>query len=79
MTELLELKQDDRILEIGTGSGYAAAILSQIVDEVYTVERHRSLADEAKEKFRQMGYDNIYVRHGDGTLGWPEYANATDA
>jgi protein-L-isoaspartate(D-aspartate) O-methyltransferase len=73
MTELLELKQDDRVLEIGTGSGYAAAILSQIVDEVYTVERHQSLANEAKEKFRDMGYDNIYVSHGDGTLGWPEH------
>ncbi len=72
MTEMLELEKDDRVLEIGTGSGYAAAILSRIVDEVYTIERHKSLADEAEEKFRRLGYDNIHVLHGDGTLGWPE-------
>ncbi len=74
MTQMLELKPGDRVLEVGTGSGYAAAILSRIVDEVFTVERHKSLADDAKEKFRQLGYDNIHVLHGDGTLGWPEHA-----
>ncbi|MFO8085944.1 MAG: protein-L-isoaspartate(D-aspartate) O-methyltransferase [Desulfobacterales bacterium] len=74
MTQLLELKRDDRVLEIGTGSGYAAAILSRIVDEVYTIERHKSLADEARKKFQRLGYDNIHVHHGDGTLGWPEHA-----
>ncbi len=74
MTQLLELDKDDRVLEVGTGSGYAAAILSRIVDDVYTVERHRSLADAAKEKFDRLGYGNIHVLHGDGTLGWPENA-----
>ncbi len=74
MTEMLELKPEDRVLEVGTGSGYAAAILSRMVDEVYTIERHKSLADSAREKFRQLGYDNIHVLHGDGTLGWAEHA-----
>jgi len=74
MTELLEPSENDRVLEIGTGSGYAAAILSRIVSEVYTVERYEDLAAEAEEKFRRLGYDNIHVLHSDGTLGWPENA-----
>lgn len=74
MTEELELEGDERVLDIGTGSGYAAAVLSRIAEEVYTVERHASLVQEAEERFRQLGYDNIHVRHGDGTLGWPEKA-----
>ncbi len=74
MTEMLELNKGDRVLDIGTGSGYAAAILSRIVDEVYSIERHGFLAESAKEILRRLGYNNIYVRHGDGTLGWPEYA-----
>jgi protein-L-isoaspartate(D-aspartate) O-methyltransferase len=74
MTEALELSPDDRVLEIGTGSGYAAAVLAQIVQEVYTVERHPSLARKARERCRRLGYDNIQVRHGDGTLGWEEHA-----
>jgi len=74
MTELLEPSEKDRVLEIGTGSGYAAAILSRIVAEVYTVERHKDLAIEAEEKFGRLGYDNIHVLHADGTLGWPEHA-----
>jgi protein-L-isoaspartate(D-aspartate) O-methyltransferase len=74
MTQLLELDKDDRVLEIGTGSGYAAAILGQIVDTVYTVERHPSLAEKARETFRRLGYDNIHVHQGDGSLGWPEHA-----
>src|SRR2546421_612789 len=64
----------DAVLEIGTGSGYAAAVLSMIADQVYTVERHPELADLAKKRFRELGYDNIEVRIGDGTLGWPEAA-----
>jgi protein-L-isoaspartate(D-aspartate) O-methyltransferase len=74
MTEMLELKKEDRVLEIGTGSGYAAAILSCIVDEVYTIERHRHLAESAKKVLRRLGYENIHVRHGDGSHGWPEHA-----
>ena len=74
MTEMLELKKGDRGLEIGTGAGYAAAVLSRIVDEVYTVERHQKLAESAKDAFRRVGYDNIHVRHGDGSRGWLEHA-----
>ncbi len=74
MTELMELSRGARILEIGTGSGYAAAILSRMVDEVFTVERHRNLAEAAKERFQRLGYENIHVIHGDGTLGLPEHA-----
>lgn len=74
MAEALELKTDDRVLEIGTGSGYAAAILNFIAKEVYTVERYANLAREAEYKFRTLGYNKIHVVHGDGSLGWPEYA-----
>lgn len=74
MTELLELSGNERVLEIGTGSGYAAAILSRIVREVFTVERHRRLVKEADERFRRLGYNNIRIFHGDGTLGLPDYA-----
>src|SRR5258707_6607052 len=68
------VKPGDRVLEIGTGSGYAAAVLSRIAGKVYTVERHSALADTAKQRFAQLGHRNIEVRHGDGTLGWPEAA-----
>jgi len=68
------VKPGDRVLEIGTGSGYAAAVLSRIAGKVYTVERHDALADTAKQRFAQVGHRNIEVRHGDGTLGWPEAA-----
>ncbi len=74
MTQALELKPEDRVLEIGTGSGYASAILSCIANEVFTVERHRVLAESAQEKFKVLGYTNVHVLCGDGTLGWPDYA-----
>lgn len=74
MAEALELLPDERILEIGAGSGYAAAILSQIAKEVFTIERHPVLADAATERLMRLGYDNVHVRCGDGTLGWPEQA-----
>jgi len=74
MLEALELKEADRVLEIGTGSGYAAAVLSQIVEQVFTIERHAELANAAQVRFRQLGYKNIQVRIGDGTLGWSEHA-----
>lgn len=72
MTEAAEVKQDAIVLEIGTGSGYAAAILSRIASKVYTVERIESLGETAKKRFNELGYDNIEVKIGDGTLGWPE-------
>ncbi len=74
MTEALQLHGGERVLEIGTGSGYAAAILAEIAAEVFTVERVKELADQAAESLRDRGYVNAHVRHGDGTLGWPERA-----
>ncbi|MCO5296306.1 MAG: protein-L-isoaspartate(D-aspartate) O-methyltransferase [Fimbriimonadaceae bacterium] len=74
MIEALELHSGARVLEIGTGSGYAAAILSHLAAEVYTVERHGSLATDAAALFEELGYGNVHVLHGDGTLGWPEHA-----
>jgi len=74
MTETLQLKGSERVLEIGTGSGYAAAILGEIAGEVFTVERVKELADRAAEVLVEQGYANTHVRHGDGTLGWPEHA-----
>jgi protein-L-isoaspartate(D-aspartate) O-methyltransferase len=74
MTEALQLKGGERVLEIGTGSGYAAAILAEIAGEVFTVERVKELADRAAETLRDQGYVNAHVRHGDGTLGWAERA-----
>ncbi|MCF8080013.1 MAG: protein-L-isoaspartate(D-aspartate) O-methyltransferase [Desulfobacterales bacterium] len=74
MIERLELTPEDTVLEIGTGSGYGAAILSRIANTVYTVERHASLAEAAREKLEKLGYDNIHVVVGDGSLGWPEHA-----
>jgi len=74
MTEAAELKPDDRVLEIGTGSGYQAAVLAEIVKEVYTIEILKPLADSAREKLERLGYRNIKVKWGDGYKGWPEYA-----
>ncbi|MFW6083906.1 MAG: protein-L-isoaspartate(D-aspartate) O-methyltransferase [Gemmatimonadota bacterium] len=74
MIQALELEGGERVLDIGTGSGYAAAVLSRIADEVYTIERHRELHELAAQRFEELGYDNIRARHGDGTLGWPEAA-----
>lgn len=74
MTQLLELKGSERVLEIGTGSGYQAAVLAELAKEVYTVERIRPLAETAIGRFRDLGYDNVFVKVDDGTLGWPEKA-----
>jgi len=74
MTQALELKPHDRVLEVGTGSGYAAAILARVAREVYTIERHAELANTAARRLREHGFDNVQVLHGDGTLGWPEHA-----
>jgi protein-L-isoaspartate(D-aspartate) O-methyltransferase len=72
--EAAELKATDRILEIGTGSGYAAAVFAQIAAHVYTIERHGLLAETAAARLEALGYGNIDVRTGDGMLGWPEAA-----
>jgi len=74
MTEALQLEGGERVLEIGTGSGYAAAILAEIAAEVFTVERIKELADRAADALSDQGYVNAHVRHGDGTLGWAERA-----
>jgi protein-L-isoaspartate(D-aspartate) O-methyltransferase len=74
MAEALELRPEDRVLEIGAGSGYAAAVLSRLAREIFTVERHESLAREARERMARLGYSNVQVHQGDGTLGWPERA-----
>jgi protein-L-isoaspartate(D-aspartate) O-methyltransferase len=74
MTEAAAVRPGERVLEVGTGSGYAAAVLSRIAGRVYTIERHRALAKAAQKRLADLGYRNIEVRHGDGTLGWPEAA-----
>lgn len=74
MIEALLLQPEDRVLEIGTGSGYAAAVLSRIVAEVYTVERIEALVTYAQQNLSRLEYDNVWVKQGDGTLGWPEHA-----
>jgi protein-L-isoaspartate(D-aspartate) O-methyltransferase len=74
MTELLRIGPGDRVLEIGTGSGYQAAVLAEIVDEVFTVETVPALADAARRRLVGQGYDNVQVRAGDGAEGWPEEA-----
>jgi protein-L-isoaspartate(D-aspartate) O-methyltransferase len=72
MTELLELKGDEKVLEIGTGSGYQAAILAELAKEVYTIEIVESLASMANKRLLDLGYQNMKVKAGDGYLGWPE-------
>jgi protein-L-isoaspartate(D-aspartate) O-methyltransferase len=74
MISKLGLDRSDKVLEIGTGSGYAAALLSRIVREVHTVERIRELVEYARERLQRLGYENVFVHHVDGTLGWPQAA-----
>ena len=74
MTAAARVRPGDRVLEIGTGSGYGAAVLSEIAGEVYTVERIERLADSARDRLAALGYGNVHVRCGDGTLGWAEHA-----
>jgi protein-L-isoaspartate(D-aspartate) O-methyltransferase len=74
MTEALRLKPADRVLEIGTGSGYQAAVLSEIVKEVYTIEIRKSLADKASQRLKSLGHRNVKVKYADGYFGWEEYA-----
>ena len=72
MTNLLKLEGHERVLEIGTGSGYQAAVLALMCAHVYTVERHAPLAERAKQVHDQIGIENVSVRVGDGSCGWPE-------
>lgn len=74
MTQALQLRKSDRVLEIGTGSGYQTAILAELAGHVYTIERFAELADKAKRLLAEAGYTNISFRVGDGTFGWPEEA-----
>ena len=74
MTDLLDLKKSDRVLEIGTGSGYQTAVLAELVDEVYSVERIAILAERAADKINQQGYTNVKFRMADGFSGWQENA-----
>ncbi|HCE16798.1 MAG TPA: protein-L-isoaspartate O-methyltransferase [Anaerolinea thermolimosa] len=74
MTELLELQGDENVLEIGTGSGYQAAVLGRLARTVHTVERYARLAQRAEEILRSQGINNVFVHVGDGSLGWPAHA-----
>ena len=74
MTQLLGLKGEEKVLEVGTGSGYQAAILAKLAKEVYTIERHKSLLAKTKRVFEKLKLDNIVARVGDGSKGWEKYA-----
>lgn len=75
MSEVLRLKGNERILEVGTGSGYQAAVLAEIAKEVFTIEIVKSLSLKAKKVLDKLGYKNIYFKIGDGTLGWEEHTS----
>jgi protein-L-isoaspartate(D-aspartate) O-methyltransferase len=72
MTELVDPKSEHRVLEIGTGSGYQAAVISKLVKEVYTIEIISQLAESARQRLQRLGFSNVTVREGDGYQGWPE-------
>ncbi|MET3649446.1 protein-L-isoaspartate(D-aspartate) O-methyltransferase [Phyllobacterium ifriqiyense] len=72
MLDAAEIKPESCVLEVGAGSGYAAAVMSRIAEQVYTVERHAVLGEAARKRFEELGYDNIHLRIADGTKGWPE-------
>ena len=74
MTDVLNLKRSDRVLEVGTGSGYQAAILSQLCDSVFTIELFEALSRQSQKIYRELAYNNIYCKVGDGYKGWPEKA-----
>lgn len=74
MTALLNIQPADRILEIGTGSGYQAAVLAELAEKVYTIERHMKLAQKARRNLEEQGYRNVVAKSGDGTIGWAQYA-----
>lgn len=74
MTELADVGKNSKVLEIGTGSGYQAAVLGELADQVYSIEIVEPLATSAKQTLRELGYQNVHVRHGDGYQGWPSRA-----
>jgi len=74
MTEMLKLSKTDRVLEVGTGSGYQTAVLAEVAAEVYSIEIVEDLSDRARGILDELGYDNIHLRVGDGSEGWPEHA-----
>nr|HID59050.1 protein-L-isoaspartate(D-aspartate) O-methyltransferase [Desulfobacterales bacterium] len=74
MTQILDLRPGEKVLEIGTGSGYQAAVLSFFTDQVYSIEIRKRLAQEAGMRLKRLGYSKIMVKHGDGYFGWPEHA-----
>jgi protein-L-isoaspartate(D-aspartate) O-methyltransferase len=74
MTELLQLEPEDRVFELGTGSGYQAAVASKVAGSVYTMEIYKDLANAAKERLKSLGFTNVYAQHGDGYHGWKEKA-----
>src|ERR1043166_1798390 len=74
MAAAAELEKTDKVLEVGAGSGYAAAVISRIADKVFAIERHAALADAARERMRALGYRNVELKTGDGSRGWPEQA-----
>lgn len=74
MIDAARIGRDDRVLEIGVGSGYAAAVMSRLARRVHAIDRHDELAGRARERMADLGYDNVVIRTGDGTHGWPENA-----
>ncbi len=74
MIAALRLRSSDKVLEVGAGSGYAAAVLAEIAEEVFAIERHGRLAEGAAQTHGELGYVNVQIRHGDGTMGWLEAA-----
>ena len=74
MTQILRVKPGEKVLEIGAGSGYQAAVLAELTDQVYTIEIHASLSQMAAQRLKQLGYEKVKVKYGDGYFGWEEYA-----
>jgi protein-L-isoaspartate(D-aspartate) O-methyltransferase len=74
MTQILDVQPGEKVLEIGTGSGYQAAVLSHFTDQVWSIEIRKALAQSASRRLETLGYNGVRVRHGDGYFGWPEYA-----
>lgn len=74
MTQILQVKPGEKVLEIGAGSGYQAAVLAELTDQVYTIEIRASLSQMAAQRLKQLGYEKVKVKYGDGYLGWEEYA-----
>jgi protein-L-isoaspartate(D-aspartate) O-methyltransferase len=74
MTGLLDIQPSDKVLEIGTGSGYQAAVLAELCHKVYSIERHVNLLQKARQALDEQGYANVVLKQGDGTIGWAEFA-----